>query len=843
MRNAIGVAALALILVACGSNAKKGATCGDGQIESGEECDDGAANGTAGDGCNADCTFACANPSTDCPAPAPCMTASCSADHVCETAPDATQEGMSCGLGMVCRGGACVITQCGNGIVEPGEQCDFGIDNGVGTGCEQTCMYSCQDSTTCDDGNPCNGAETCGPVTVSGQMGQKCSPGTAEANGTPCGTGMICINSACMMGVCGDGFVTAPEECDDANTVNGDGCDNDCKYSCVSTDPTRNCTPADACAGQGTCNDTTHKCTAGTPLTNGTPCGTGNDYCKNSVCTTPVCGNGVIEPGEVCDDGALNGTASDGCTATCTYVCVNPMTDCGTPPVCEKWTCAANHTCAAVADATQNGMTCAAGKVCNNGSCATPSAVCGNGIVESGEQCDFGAGNGPGTGCESNCTFSCTMVPNSCDDGNPCNGAETCNTVTVSGHTGQKCAAGTPESNGTNCGTGKICITQACVTSTCGDGYIDPSIGETCEPPGTSTCDAQCHLIVCGNGIRQGTEQCDDGNTTNLDGCDSSCKFEQVQRMDTLSIAFNVDSGAGAYCTKNALGVAIVGTTAQTDIEQAISNGLHDGSITVIFNSYNLDDLTGTSDPSLQLGVLGGSPTAGATYVGDCPPQNSIGLETGPCTTDLDWWYTTDPTTINASRIATSQIAANIAAKVLNVPGPVEVSFTVSFVGVAVTMDIYNAKTRFVIGPSSAPLASTGAPPGHLASEHLDPALQSYQTTSGGEMCGTLSAQSLYNTLAPSALTGAACGNFFTTSNTLLDVYISGCKALGFIGEVNATQPDASRDGATYVFSHDATHHVNGCTRNGAADTLQDCLTNAGFTSLFRYTTDRIISK
>eukprot|EP01022_Parablepharisma_sp_SALTPOND_P013163 TRINITY_DN173_c2_g1_i5.p1 TRINITY_DN173_c2_g1~~TRINITY_DN173_c2_g1_i5.p1 ORF type:complete len:100 (-),score=2.11 TRINITY_DN173_c2_g1_i5:27-326(-) len=31
---------------------------------------------------------------------------------------------------------------------------------------------------------------------------------------------------------------------------------------------------------------------------------------------------------------------------------------------------------------------------------------------------------------------------------------------------------------------------------------------------------------VCGNGVREGSEQCDDGNTNSGDGCDSSCNVE-----------------------------------------------------------------------------------------------------------------------------------------------------------------------------------------------------------------------------------------------------------------------------------------------------------------------------
>ena len=33
-------------------------------------------------------------------------------------------------------------------------------------------------------------------------------------------------------------------------------------------------------------------------------------------------------------------------------------------------------------------------------------------------------------------------------------------------------------------------------------------------------------VVACGDGFRAGAEQCDDGNTFDLDGCDSSCQSE-----------------------------------------------------------------------------------------------------------------------------------------------------------------------------------------------------------------------------------------------------------------------------------------------------------------------------
>ena len=60
---------------------------------------------------------------------------------------------------------------CGNGIVEPGEQCDDGAKNGAaGDCCSAGCQFeptgtSCDDGNACTVGETCNGAGTCGGFT------------------------------------------------------------------------------------------------------------------------------------------------------------------------------------------------------------------------------------------------------------------------------------------------------------------------------------------------------------------------------------------------------------------------------------------------------------------------------------------------------------------------------------------------------------------------------------------------------------------------------------------------------------------------------------------------------
>lgn len=73
-----------------------------------------------------------------------------------------------------------------------------------------------------------------------------------RADGYACGDGAICLDGECMPSTCGDGYVdrAAGEDCDDRNRTEGDGCDNDCRFSCAQDEE---CSDGNPCNGAERC--------------------------------------------------------------------------------------------------------------------------------------------------------------------------------------------------------------------------------------------------------------------------------------------------------------------------------------------------------------------------------------------------------------------------------------------------------------------------------------------------------------------------------------------------------------------------------------------------------------
>ena len=109
----------------------------------------------------------------------------------------------------------------------------------------------------------------------------------------------------CLVPACGDGIISAGEECDDGNTADGDGCDMNCIEEMLWI-----------CSGEP------------------------------SMCVQEICGDGVITRSEECDDN--NMADGDGCSAACAeemdFVCAGEPSVC-TPDVCGDGILSVNEDC------------------------------------------------------------------------------------------------------------------------------------------------------------------------------------------------------------------------------------------------------------------------------------------------------------------------------------------------------------------------------------------------------------------------------------------------------------------------------------------------------------------
>lgn len=239
-------------------------------------------------------------------------------------------------------------SECGNGVVEDGEQCDDGQSPPANSdGCSSTCQV--EPDWSCDESEPSTCALLCGNGVLDGA--EECDDGQSPAvGGDGCSAACTveaeweCDNSepsACVT-ICGNGAIDEGEECDDSNSDPLDGCSPSCAieagWICNSDAPPSAC--ATVCgdgiaAGDEECDDGDGE----SALVNGDGCDTECaveegwqcDEFSPSSCNA-ICGDGVILGEEQCDDGQSEPADGDGCSATCvvegTWECA------GEPSVC-----------------------------------------------------------------------------------------------------------------------------------------------------------------------------------------------------------------------------------------------------------------------------------------------------------------------------------------------------------------------------------------------------------------------------------------------------------------------------------------------------------------------------
>ena len=238
---------------------------------------------------------------------------------------------------------------------------------------------------------------------------------------------------------CGDGNVDDDEDCDDGNEVNGDGCDNDCSWSCEENED---------------CDDG-HGCT--------------DDICDTDAhtCDNPVSGGDTV--------------------------CRDPADNCDKPEFCdgESGDCPEDET-------QEDGFVCGEDprSICLDGECGE--STCGDGFVDEGggEFCEP-----PGEGrCNDECGFDCEGSEDCPNDGEDCNGEEFCDMDESVCDRRNALEDGTECGDDA---IRQICITATCQASSCGDGFIDGGAdpaeecedgnsdsGDGCEP---GDCRYSCH--------------------------------------------------------------------------------------------------------------------------------------------------------------------------------------------------------------------------------------------------------------------------------------------------------------------------------------------------------------
>ena len=426
-------------------------------------------------------------------------------------------------------------------------------------------------STKCSWGDVCAPGQLCHQPSQSCVLPVQIAVCDALGEGDTCtfpgapGDWYTCQDGVCLADArCGDGVQDEGEACDDGNVLGGDGCSADCL--------------SDETCGNGfvdAVNDET--CDCGTdPESLSGEClavnGATDSDCSET-CRSRFCGNHVVDPGEVCDDG--NSESGDSCSADCQSdeTCGNDYVDLAAGEQCDDGednsdttpdACRTDCTAAWCGDGvTDIAEVCDDNNNTSGDSCSADclsDETCGNGYVDlvTGEECDDSTANSDmvpdacRTDCSSpSCGDGVVDTGEQCDDG-PANSdlqPDACRTNCLLAHcgdlivdSGEDCDEGTLNSVVPNA----TCRTN-CLVRRCGDGIRDDGYGEVCDAtdlggqdcstfgfvdPVGLACAADCRedlqpcTATCGNAIREPSEGCDDGNTYNWDGCNALCEIE-----------------------------------------------------------------------------------------------------------------------------------------------------------------------------------------------------------------------------------------------------------------------------------------------------------------------------
>src|SRR3989339_869643 len=294
------------------------ADCGNGILESGEQCDDG--NYISRDGCS----YSCYNETY--------RSSYCGDGRLFVGVEECDDKNKISGdrCSSTCKNETYDVSMCGDSVLFFGyEECDLGVNGIIIDGCNDDCTFAtynpsyCGDNVVfigtenCEDGNFIAG-DSCAPnctnevydykvycgdnVLFLGE--EECDRGINGISGDGCYDD--CTNVTYNSSYCGDGVLfPINESCDDGNRISRDGCSNICKKESYSNSF---CGDNILFVGFEDCDD-------GNKIS--------GDECS-STCDFEYCGDGILTLSfdEECDDG--NKISNDGCSNSCLFeTCAN----------------------------------------------------------------------------------------------------------------------------------------------------------------------------------------------------------------------------------------------------------------------------------------------------------------------------------------------------------------------------------------------------------------------------------------------------------------------------------------------------------------------------------------